>query len=210
MAVDVDVDDWERLHGACVTMWVRETRLEKGFKLGPVWYVCLVSKEEDDASFSSLVLSLCRGTRRERPCMVVRGCRLGRRVVLLFTHKTNVPNWPNLNPFSRPVSRTHMVTARLCCERVLSHSRHKTYIVYSSKGRACRFEGPHLSLSILFSLSFVLWEPPLFLHTFAKEYTLILFTLPMVAPLPVFCHVCCLFILFCLYVRHLSLWHEVR
>jgi len=26
------------------------------------------------ASFSSLVLSLCHGTRRARPCMVVRGC----------------------------------------------------------------------------------------------------------------------------------------
>jgi len=34
-----------------------------------------VSKEGDGhVSFSSLVLSLCRGTRRERPCMVVRGC----------------------------------------------------------------------------------------------------------------------------------------
>jgi len=33
------------------------------------------------------------------------------RVVLLFTHKSNIPNWsPNLNPSSRRVSRTHMVT----------------------------------------------------------------------------------------------------
>jgi len=37
------------------------------------------------ASFSSLVLVLCRGTRRERSCMVVRGCRLGRQTA----HLTN-------------------------------------------------------------------------------------------------------------------------
>ena len=39
--------------------------------------------------------------------------------------------------------------ARLCCERVLSRSRPKTYIVYSSKSRACPSEGPRLSLYLL-------------------------------------------------------------
>jgi len=38
---------------------------------------------------------------------------------------------------------------RLCCERVLSHSRPNTYIVYLNKGRACRSDGPRFSLSLV-------------------------------------------------------------
>ena len=42
--------------------------------------------------------------------------------------------------------------ARLCCKRVLSHCRPKVCIVYSSRGRACRSEGPQFCLSLLFVL----------------------------------------------------------
>ena len=51
-----------------VTMWVRETRLEKGFRFVAVLVRCFVSKKGDGhVSFSSLILSLCGVHGRERP-----------------------------------------------------------------------------------------------------------------------------------------------